>query len=313
MVRADSRFGRVVLAARPGRPLLRVTVSQWWARVLIAGGARSAPSRDTMAVAFPSDTEEPPGRPRPSATSARTHGEQASPGPAAPAFARDIAAVGPAAIMALGPRNIAAVLRRLEPRQAALILERMAAEDVSKTVALFREMTDAFAVELLSYTEPAVVATIMLELPAESAARMLAQIRQPSATEILSALPISKTMRLLRALPAVDNARLLNAIRAQDAAALIRSYSRVRAAAVLAEMNPRQAADVLNLAPSDPQEAAAVLQALPLERVGRVLDHMPPGRLATILKVDRAVAARLLRLMRNDTAREVTVRIQRGG
>src|SRR4051812_38396815 len=52
-VRADSLLGRLVLAARPMRPWLRVTVSPWWASVLIAAGARPAPT-DSMAVAFPS-------------------------------------------------------------------------------------------------------------------------------------------------------------------------------------------------------------------------------------------------------------------
>jgi hypothetical protein len=43
MVRADGLLGRLAAAARPDRPRWRVRVSSWWAKVLVAGGARRLP------------------------------------------------------------------------------------------------------------------------------------------------------------------------------------------------------------------------------------------------------------------------------
>src|SRR5881394_3389845 len=59
-VSADSLLGRLALAARPRRPWLRVTVSPWWARVLIAAGAQPAPD---MIVTYPPD-QPPSSRPQ---------------------------------------------------------------------------------------------------------------------------------------------------------------------------------------------------------------------------------------------------------
>ncbi|MEU5869784.1 pentapeptide repeat-containing protein [Nonomuraea sp. NPDC047529] len=58
----DTLLGRLARAVRPRRPWLRVTVSPWWARVLIAGGARPAPA-NSMAVTFPSRTIAPDAEP----------------------------------------------------------------------------------------------------------------------------------------------------------------------------------------------------------------------------------------------------------
>src|ERR1035441_4853908 len=55
--KADSALGRIASAARPGRPLFRITASPWWARVLIAAGAQEAPSADSMVVVFPANAE----------------------------------------------------------------------------------------------------------------------------------------------------------------------------------------------------------------------------------------------------------------
>lgn len=47
MAAADSRLGQLIAASRPSRPWLHLTVPPWWARVLIAAGARPAPDPDT--------------------------------------------------------------------------------------------------------------------------------------------------------------------------------------------------------------------------------------------------------------------------
>lgn len=54
----DSLLGRLARAARPRHPWLRVTVSPWWAQVLIAAGARPAPV-DAIAFAHPAPTIGP--------------------------------------------------------------------------------------------------------------------------------------------------------------------------------------------------------------------------------------------------------------
>ena len=59
MVKADSFLGRAALAARPGRPFRRLTVSPRLARVLIAAGAQPAPSDDEMTVSYPDAAEKP--------------------------------------------------------------------------------------------------------------------------------------------------------------------------------------------------------------------------------------------------------------
>ncbi|RCV57563.1 regulator [Marinitenerispora sediminis] len=51
MVAADSPLGRLVTAARPARPWLHLSVSSWWARVLIAAGAQPVPT-DAMTATF---------------------------------------------------------------------------------------------------------------------------------------------------------------------------------------------------------------------------------------------------------------------
>jgi DNA-binding CsgD family transcriptional regulator len=58
MVRADSAVGRILLAARPRRPLVRVSVSPWWAKVLMAAGAQASPPVDSMIVEFDGDAVE---------------------------------------------------------------------------------------------------------------------------------------------------------------------------------------------------------------------------------------------------------------
>lgn len=47
----DRALTRILRAARPGRPLMRLTLSPRWSRVLIAAGAR--PANDSMTVSFP--------------------------------------------------------------------------------------------------------------------------------------------------------------------------------------------------------------------------------------------------------------------
>ena len=63
MVAADTRIGRLVAAARPARTWLHLTVSPWWARVLIAAGAQPT-SDDSMTETFArepvSDTSSSP-------------------------------------------------------------------------------------------------------------------------------------------------------------------------------------------------------------------------------------------------------------
>jgi len=55
---ADSLLGRLALVAQPGRPWLRVTVSARWARILIAAGAKAAPTVDTTVVTFRSEPHQ---------------------------------------------------------------------------------------------------------------------------------------------------------------------------------------------------------------------------------------------------------------
>ncbi len=58
MVHAESLLGRLAAAARPERPWWRITVSPWWARTLIAAGARPAPAVD---AATSTPHQPPPG------------------------------------------------------------------------------------------------------------------------------------------------------------------------------------------------------------------------------------------------------------
>jgi hypothetical protein len=51
-VRREGVLGRLGRASRPVRPLIKVTVSPWWARVLIAAGAQRAASDDSMTMSF---------------------------------------------------------------------------------------------------------------------------------------------------------------------------------------------------------------------------------------------------------------------
>lgn len=57
VARLNSLIGRLARSVQERKPLLHVTVSPWWARVLIAAGARraAAGSTDSMAVAFPAE------------------------------------------------------------------------------------------------------------------------------------------------------------------------------------------------------------------------------------------------------------------
>ncbi|WP_158289918.1 hypothetical protein [Micromonospora sp. S4605] len=48
MIHADSLLGRLAEAARPTSPWWRLTVSPWWANVLVAAGARRAPTSGAM-------------------------------------------------------------------------------------------------------------------------------------------------------------------------------------------------------------------------------------------------------------------------
>ena len=59
----DSFLSRIVRASRPGPPLLKVSVSPWLARVLVAAGAQSGSSDDSMTVRF-GPTEAGLGLPR---------------------------------------------------------------------------------------------------------------------------------------------------------------------------------------------------------------------------------------------------------
>ncbi len=51
-MRREGVLGRLGRASRPVRPLIKVTVSPWWARVLIAAGAQRAASDDSMTMSF---------------------------------------------------------------------------------------------------------------------------------------------------------------------------------------------------------------------------------------------------------------------
>lgn len=62
-VRRESLVGRLVTAIQPSRPLWRVSVSPWWARLLVAAGARRATSPDAMVEVYgdiSSVAERPP-------------------------------------------------------------------------------------------------------------------------------------------------------------------------------------------------------------------------------------------------------------
>lgn len=48
VVRRESLVGRLVTAIQPRRSIWRVSVSPWWARLLVAGGARRATAPDAM-------------------------------------------------------------------------------------------------------------------------------------------------------------------------------------------------------------------------------------------------------------------------
>jgi hypothetical protein len=59
-VRQDSVVGRLARAARYCSPGLRITVSPFWARVLVAGGAHPVPSADAEAIMFPASSQQAP-------------------------------------------------------------------------------------------------------------------------------------------------------------------------------------------------------------------------------------------------------------
>lgn len=59
MPQRDSFLHRVALAARPGSPLLRVTASPWWARVLIAAGAQRATPSNAATSSGAAATDPP--------------------------------------------------------------------------------------------------------------------------------------------------------------------------------------------------------------------------------------------------------------
>ncbi|HEU5160111.1 MAG TPA: protein kinase [Streptosporangiaceae bacterium] len=227
-------------------------------------------------------------------------------------------ATGFAAVAALSPKEAAAVLRKQGPRQAALLLGRMATRDPRGVTATFRVMDDGFAAELLRQAEPAAAAMMLLGLPAQHGARLLVQVSQvspPSATGIIMALPArdAATARLMNALAPGDAARLLNDTPPEHVVALTAPYDRRRITAVLAEMNPRKAAGVLDLAPADPRAAVTVLRGLPGNRVGLVLDRMDAARVAAILQVEPAADSRFLKLMRPEAAWEVIEQMDRPG
>src|SRR5580692_4029801 len=73
MLRADSALGRIVQAARPGPPLVKLTVSPRLARVLTAAGARSAMTNDSMTVYFAPTPETEHATAQPSGTSVSQH------------------------------------------------------------------------------------------------------------------------------------------------------------------------------------------------------------------------------------------------
>ncbi len=58
-VRADSLLGRLVTAARPGSPWVRITVSPWFARLLVSAGARRASTPDAMSIGIGNDATRP--------------------------------------------------------------------------------------------------------------------------------------------------------------------------------------------------------------------------------------------------------------
>jgi cell division inhibitor SepF len=77
----DKTLGRLARAARPGPPLLRITASPWWTRVLLAAGAQRGSAGDSMAVSFPAAEVEPP---KPAQGISPTTGRPiAGPGPSA--------------------------------------------------------------------------------------------------------------------------------------------------------------------------------------------------------------------------------------
>ena len=51
-VNQDSALARLARASRSSQPLFHVTISSWWARVLIAGGARPGATDDSMSIRF---------------------------------------------------------------------------------------------------------------------------------------------------------------------------------------------------------------------------------------------------------------------
>jgi len=61
----DPALTRILRAARAGRPLVRLTLSPRWCRVLIAAGARPAGADDSMTVSLPrGHPRRPPERER---------------------------------------------------------------------------------------------------------------------------------------------------------------------------------------------------------------------------------------------------------
>jgi hypothetical protein len=56
----NKTLGRLARAARPRQPLITITASPWWTRVLLAAGAQRSSASDSMAVSFAASEAAPP-------------------------------------------------------------------------------------------------------------------------------------------------------------------------------------------------------------------------------------------------------------
>ncbi|WP_067464180.1 protein kinase domain-containing protein [Actinomadura macra] len=284
MVRAGRLAPVIVqmLDKDPGRRLDARTARDMLARVL--GGRQDAPVHRTPRASS--------GEPSTRAGQARRRDPPEAPAPQRPPS-------GFAAIVARNPKEAAALLREQGPRTSARVLDRLEPGS-DEAVAVAVALGPAFAAEVLGHTRPETAVAVLRRFSPERAARLLALVPARGVAPILAAMrPDDRpTARLLCALPSRHAARVLNDVAPAQAMALLDVLEPARSADVLAQMSPRRAAALLDQTTEDPPRAAALVQALPRERRGGVLDRMDASRVAEILLVHPDQAAHLLQLMR---------------
>ncbi|GII90588.1 protein kinase domain-containing protein [Sinosporangium siamense] len=174
---------------------------------------------------------------------------------------------------------------KLDTRDPARIARRAGEMSPAGAAQLLAGLTPGAVQAALTHLEPKPAAAILLALPPDMAASVIAAMPAKAAGALVNEMAArpSETVAVLQVLSARRVGGIMDHMRARDSAALLGAMPVEEAKRFLQHADVRTSAGVIG-ALGTTRIAVDVVEALPAERACAVLNHVPPGFTAGLLK-----------------------------